>query len=70
MFSFLQLFFDFFYPAALSFTPAYKAASEHLSKKSIRGEEIIVFIIFGVIAVVFIVFLIFVYFKERKKPRY
>ncbi len=61
---------DLLTPKAFNVTPAYDAASHHLSTKGIRTEEIIVFIIFGIIAVIFIIFLILVYFKERNKPRY
>ena len=54
----------------MQISPAYDAASQHLSSKGIKAEDIFVFIVFGVIALVFLIFLVFVYFRERNKPRY
>lgn len=51
-------------------TPAYDAASKHLSTKGIHGKDILVFVFFGIIAAVFIILLVFSYFKERNRPRY
>ncbi len=55
---------------SMQISPAYDAASQHLSSKGIKAEDIFVFIVFGVIALVFLIFLVFVYFRERNKPRY
>ncbi len=63
----LNYFFINFYAQV---TPAYDAASKHLSSKGIQGQDLLVFIIFGIIAGIFIIFLIFAYFRERKRPRY
>ncbi len=63
----LNYFFFIFYAQV---TPAYDAASKHLSSKGIQGQDLLVFIIFGIIAGIFIIFLIFAYFRERKRPRY
>ena len=51
-------------------SPAYDAASRHLSSKGIQGKDLLVFIVFGIIAGVFLIFLIFSYFIERDRPRY
>lgn len=63
----LNYFFINFYAQV---TPAYDAASKHLSSKNIQGQDLLVFIVFGIIAAVFIIFLIFSYFKERGRKRY
>ena len=52
----LNYFFINFYAQV---TPAYDAASKHLSSKGIQGQDLLVFIIFGIIAGIFIIFLIF-----------
>ncbi len=71
MFSLLSNIFNYFF---INFyaqvTPAYDAASKHLSSKGIQGNDFLVFIFFGIIAAVFVIFLIFSYFKERNRPRY
>lgn len=51
-------------------SPAYDAASKHLSLKGIQGKDMLVFVVFGLIAAVFLIFLVFSYFKERNRPRY
>lgn len=61
---------NFFINFYAQVTPAYDAASKHLSSKGIQGKDLLVFIVFGAIAAVFIIFLIFSYFKERNRPRY
>ncbi len=45
----LNYFFINFYAQV---TPAYDAASKHLSSKGIQGQDLLVFIIFGIFAYV------------------
>ena len=63
----LNYFFINFYAQV---TPAYDAASKHLSSKGIQGQDLLVFIIFVIFAGIFFIFLIFAYFREIKRPRY
>lgn len=71
MFSMLSNMFNYFFINFYSqVTPAYDAASKHLSSKGIQGNDLLVFIFFGIIAAVFVIFLIFSYLKERNRPRY
>ena len=70
MFSLFSNILNYFFNFYAQVTPAYDAASKHLSSKGIQGQDLLVFIIFGIIAGIFIIFLIFAYFRERKRPRY